>query len=55
MSGLHVSLSEPLIIHDSLMDGVNSCVPAVIDSMSLLWCTIQTSRSADKTLKQAVM
>lgn len=30
---------------------VNSCVPSVIDSMSLLWCRIQPSGSADKTLK----
>lgn len=55
MSGPHVSLSGPLLIHDSLMDGVNSCAASVIDSMFLLWCRIQASASADKTLKQAVV
>lgn len=37
------------------MDGVNSCVPSVIDSVSVLWCRIQTSGSADKALRQAAM
>lgn len=47
----HASLSAPLLIHGSFIDCVNSCVPPVIDSMSLYWCGVQIWGSADKTLR----
>lgn len=39
-----------LLIHGSLMDGLNECVSPVINSVSVLLYGTQTSECADKTL-----